>query len=243
MNQIPRQSGSFLWNQLNNLLHNGSATMLFGASEAGEGARFRRQAAQICTALRSPAPLAVFDEVDEATAMYKIAATEEDIPAGGRFIYAGVDGDRVRSDWWLYILSVAASVLNGTTPWPGAQRPALPTAQTELAATLAYAGLLGRAPRALEEVSAASTIAGGGSGEGALEAVCQVLVDTGGAEGDGRRSSSPRKEGPGACPTRCPGDLTPAEFVHDALPPVALATQLYEGILGRPPDPAGEEDR
>ncbi len=42
---------------------------------------------------------AMFDEVDEGTAMFKVAATLSDIPAGGRFVYAGIDGDRVRSDW------------------------------------------------------------------------------------------------------------------------------------------------
>lgn len=138
----------------------------------------------------TPAPVsfpAVFDEVDEATAMYKIAATVEDVPVGGRFIYAGVDGDRVRSDWWLYILGIAAGVLNGTTPWPGAARPALPTAQSELAASLAFAGLLGRAPRPPEEIAAASSIAGNGPGEGAIEAVCQGLVDSAGAARGYRR--------------------------------------------------------
>lgn len=112
--------------------------------------------------------------------MYKIAATQADIPAGGRFIFAGVDGDRVRSDWWLYLLGTAAATLNGSAPWPGPTRPALPTAQTELAAALSYAGLLGRAPGPTEEIAAASALAAGGPGETALRAVCQSLVDSAG---------------------------------------------------------------
>jgi len=162
--------------------------------------------------------------------MYKIAATQADIPEGGRFIYAGVDGDRVRSDWWLYLLGTAAATLNGTAPWPGPTRPALPTAQTELAATLSYAGLLGRAPGPTEEITAASALAAGGPGEAALRAVCQSLVDSAGDV-----------VGVRCLPQRHSQRLRPsvAEFARDGLQPLALATQMYAGILDRAPDPAG----
>lgn len=44
--------------------------------------------------------------------MAKIAATKDDIPAQGQFIYAGIDGDAVPGDTWLRLLGDAAETLH-----------------------------------------------------------------------------------------------------------------------------------
>jgi hypothetical protein len=177
LNAIPRRSGSFLHRQLDNVLRRARAGAVFGA---------------------------MFDELDEGTAMMKIAATAAQLPAQGRFIFAGIDGDAVRGDWWLYLLGVAGDALAGASPWPGPQRPALPTPLTERQAGLGTAGLLGRAALDFELVAGASALAAGE----ALAAWCQGII------------ASP-------------------EFQRAGLTPPALAVQLYQGILGVAPDPAG----
>lgn len=185
LNMIPRRSGTFLYHQLDNVLRRANITAVFGA---------------------------MFDELDEGTAMMKIAATREELPAQGQFIYAGIDGEAVRGDWWLYLLGVAADALGGVAPWPGSLRPALPTPLTEEQAGLGFAGLLGRAPLDFELVSAASTLAtGGGGGGGDLAAWCQGLV------------GSP-------------------EFQRHGLTPPLLAVQLYKGCLGVAPNAAEVAD-
>jgi hypothetical protein len=87
LNQIPRRGGAFLQRQLDNVLNatNGSINMVFGA---------------------------MFDEVDEGTAMYKIAATKGALPAQGQFVYAGIDGGDVAGDTWLRLLGAAAQTLH-----------------------------------------------------------------------------------------------------------------------------------
>jgi hypothetical protein len=182
LNQIPRMSGSFLWRQLDNVLRQANVSMLFGA---------------------------MFDEMDEGTAMFKIAESLSDLPAGdSRFIYAGIDGDRVRSDWWLFLLGSAAEALQGLLSWPGAQRPALPSALSEQQALLAVAALLGRQPQPFELVQLASSAAAAGSSAAGLAQLCSGLVAS-------------------------------AEFRQRALQPPQLTEQLYLGALGRQPDAAG----
>lgn len=85
-NQIPRRGGAFLQRQLRNVLNYANATMVFGA---------------------------MFDEVDEGTALYKIAATKAELPKEGQFIYASIDGEEVPGDTWLRLLGAAAETLHG----------------------------------------------------------------------------------------------------------------------------------
>ena len=139
LNAIPRRSGTFLHHQLDNVLRRAAgATAVFGA---------------------------MFDEYDEGTAMAKIAATPAQLPAQGRFVYASMDaapGEAVRGDWWLFLLGLAADALAGAAPWPGPQRPALPTPLAERQVALGVAGLLGRSAGDFETVAGASALAGGG---------------------------------------------------------------------------------
>ena len=85
-NQIPRRGGAFLQRQLRNVLNVANVSMVYGA---------------------------MFDEVDEGTAMYKIAATKDDLPKEGQFIYASIDGGDVAGDTWLRLLGAAAETLHG----------------------------------------------------------------------------------------------------------------------------------
>jgi hypothetical protein len=73
LNQIPRRGGRFLWSQVEQALAAGS-TMLYGA---------------------------MFDEVDEGTAMFKVAADRGAAPAGVPTVTLDIDGVPVPNDWYL----------------------------------------------------------------------------------------------------------------------------------------------
>jgi hypothetical protein len=88
-NQIPRSCGRFLWHQVANALGAG-ASMLFGA---------------------------MFDEVDEGTAMFKTQPSAADapvagVPPGTAFVALDVDGCRLPSDWYLRVGGAAAAALH-----------------------------------------------------------------------------------------------------------------------------------
>ena len=91
VNPIPRRGGRFFWRQVERALEAGS-TMLYGA---------------------------MFDEVDEGTAMFKLAATPADAPAGVPLVTLDADGERVPADWYLQLARRAQQQLrsrprNGT---------------------------------------------------------------------------------------------------------------------------------
>ncbi len=98
-NQIPRRCGRFYWHQLSNALSAG-ATMLYGA---------------------------MFDEVDEGTALFKLVTGASRAPArtpepGHNFVTLDADGCRLPSDWYLRLTSAAGAALHTHTPLP----PTLP---------------------------------------------------------------------------------------------------------------------
>lgn len=72
-NQIPRLKGEFLWKQAVNARNSG-ATML---------------------------KIAMFDEVNEATAMFKAVTKRSDAPEGGFWLTLDADGGKVPNDWYL----------------------------------------------------------------------------------------------------------------------------------------------
>jgi len=72
-NQIPRNGGRFLWTQACN------------ARKAG--ARMLK--------------IAMFDEVNESTAVFKLAAKREDAPEQGFWLTLDADGEDLPSDWYL----------------------------------------------------------------------------------------------------------------------------------------------
>jgi hypothetical protein len=87
-NQIPRNGGNFYWRQAYNALRSG-CTMIYGA---------------------------MFDEVDEGTAMYKLAPTAAQLPAQGTFVPLNIDGYNLASDWYLRLADQGGRMLRGEIP-------------------------------------------------------------------------------------------------------------------------------
>jgi len=75
VNPIPRRGGRFYWHQVEQALQAG-ATMLYGA---------------------------MFDEVDEGTAMFKLAPTRANVPTGVPIVTLDADGEQLPSDWYLQL--------------------------------------------------------------------------------------------------------------------------------------------
>ena len=59
---------------------------------------------------------AMFDEVDEGTAMYKIAATASDQPTGVQLVSLDADGQNLPIDWYLRLAGAATKMLRGQIP-------------------------------------------------------------------------------------------------------------------------------
>ena len=87
LNQIPRNGGDFYWHQAWNAVRSG-CTMIYGA---------------------------MFDEVDEGTAMFKLAPTQAQLPQGS-FVPLNIDGEALPSDWYLRLAGEGAKMLRGEIP-------------------------------------------------------------------------------------------------------------------------------
>jgi hypothetical protein len=87
-NQIPRRGGAFYWRQVGNAISAG-ATML---------------------------KTAMFDEVDEGTAMFKLAPTAAQLPAGASLVPLDADGRALASDFYLRLGGAATALLRGELP-------------------------------------------------------------------------------------------------------------------------------
>lgn len=84
-NQIPRLGGSFLWRQA------------YNARTAG--APFLK--------------IAMFDEVNEGTAIFKAASLRRDAPQSGYWLTLDADGARLPSDWFLQIANEISRMFRG----------------------------------------------------------------------------------------------------------------------------------
>lgn len=87
-NKIPRRCGRFYWRQVSNALTSG-ATMLYGA---------------------------MFDEVNEGTALFKVLPDKRDVPVQGipaddSFVTLDADGCHLPSDWYLRLSGAAAGAV------------------------------------------------------------------------------------------------------------------------------------
>ncbi|MBI3186149.1 MAG: DUF4214 domain-containing protein [Myxococcales bacterium] len=82
-NMIPRRGGRHLWKQLYEFQKAG-CTMFYGA---------------------------MFDEVDEGTALFKVVARSSDLPAQGRFVALDADGQQLPSDWYLRLIGEGRRML------------------------------------------------------------------------------------------------------------------------------------
>jgi hypothetical protein len=90
-NEYPRQGGRLYWHQVYRAIETG-ATMIYNA---------------------------MFDEVDEGTAMFKVAATSADVPVGVTVVTLDVDGECLPSDWYLALAGAATRMLRGDTELSG----------------------------------------------------------------------------------------------------------------------------
>jgi hypothetical protein len=88
LNQIPRNGGSFYWRQVYDAVHAG-CNMIYGA---------------------------MFDEVNEGTAMYKLVPSSAQLPAQGSFLALDADGVTLNSDWYLRLANQAGKMLRGEIP-------------------------------------------------------------------------------------------------------------------------------
>lgn len=93
-NQIPRNRGEFLWRQA------------YNAKAAG--ARMLK--------------IAMFDEVNESTAMFKLAPRRADAPSQGYWLTLDADGFILPSDWYLRLAGEITRVFHDQTP-PSAGLP------------------------------------------------------------------------------------------------------------------------
>ena len=87
-NQIPREGGKFFWRQAYNAVSSG-ADMIY---------------------------VAMFDEVDEATAIYKVAPTAAKTPDQGYWLTLDADGYSLPSDWYLRLTGEAGKMLRKEIP-------------------------------------------------------------------------------------------------------------------------------
>ncbi len=103
-NQIPRLSGDFLWRQAYNAKLAG-ATML---------------------------KIAMFDEVDEATAIMKVVGRHDEAPAQGFWLTLDADGTTIPSDWYLLLSGEITRIFHGEIE-PDAKLPSDPRARAKSA--------------------------------------------------------------------------------------------------------------
>ncbi len=96
-NQIPRNRGEFLWRQA------------YNAKVAG------------ATVLK----IAMFDEVNESTAIFKAAARRQDAPDQGYWLTLDADGATLPSDWYLRLAGEITRMFHGEIA-PNPQLPAHP---------------------------------------------------------------------------------------------------------------------
>jgi hypothetical protein len=70
----------------------------------------------------------MFDEVDEGTAMFKVAETARAAPVDAPFLNLDADGEAVPKDWYLRLAGEAQRVLGGAPLAEGDLPLALPRA-------------------------------------------------------------------------------------------------------------------
>lgn len=87
-NGIRRHAGDFYWRQA------------FNAVDAGVTTLFT----------------AMYDEVDEGTAILKVAETQRDVPVEGSFLSLDMDGRALPSDWYLRLAGAAGKMLRQEAP-------------------------------------------------------------------------------------------------------------------------------
>jgi hypothetical protein len=88
LNQTPRRGGKFFWHQAYNAVSMG-VDMIY---------------------------VAMYDEVNEGTAMFKIAENSSQLPTTGAFVPLNADGTALPSDWYLKLMGEATKMLRRQIP-------------------------------------------------------------------------------------------------------------------------------
>ena len=93
-NKYPRRGGKFFWRQMYNSI------------------------SAFSPSVGKQVYVAMFDEVDEATAVMKAAESKDQVPTEGQFLTLDADGYSVPSDWFLRLIRYATDLLRteGTVP-------------------------------------------------------------------------------------------------------------------------------
>lgn len=84
-NREPREGGQFLWDEVNDVIPVNAKSVY----------------------------IAMFDEIDEGTAMFKLAENDEQIPREGYWLPLDEDGFDLPSDWYLRTASLATQIVRG----------------------------------------------------------------------------------------------------------------------------------
>ena len=109
-NQIPRDGGDFFWKQAYNVIDEGMSMVY----------------------------VAMFDEIDEGTAMFKLAPTQNEVPDpnqfsnGREFVSLDADGENLPSDWYLQLASCTRKVMRGEKPLTEEMPECNPTAISDV---------------------------------------------------------------------------------------------------------------
>jgi len=86
LNQFIRDGGKFYWRQAFNTISAPGVKTLF---------------------------VAMFDEVDEGTAMFKMVSKAEQLPVGAELVHLNIDGYNLPSDWYLTLGGYTCKMLRG----------------------------------------------------------------------------------------------------------------------------------
>ncbi len=84
LNRIPRRCGKFLWHHVSNLL-DVNVSMIY---------------------------LAMFDEVDEGTAVFPTETRMDRLPVGANMVFLNQDGCALPDDWYLRVAGKAAEYMH-----------------------------------------------------------------------------------------------------------------------------------
>jgi hypothetical protein len=86
INQIPRNGGDFMWKMGYQYVADRNIKTIWVAN---------------------------FDEVDEGTAVFKVATNKNEVPAQGDWLTLDADGKTLPNDWYLQLCREAQKMLNG----------------------------------------------------------------------------------------------------------------------------------
>ena len=86
VNSIPRLGGNFMWRQAYRYVNDNNIKTIW---------------------------MAQFDEVDEGTAIFKVAKNQNELPAEGTWLALNADGTALPNDWYLQLCGEAQKMLLG----------------------------------------------------------------------------------------------------------------------------------